>query len=69
LRPEALAIHVVYHVEGDEDWTRFDYGCDVRPMTWRGWLMLALGKRMLLSIQDQQIARLKLVAEAGRANA
>ena len=37
LRPQAFAIHVVYHVEGDEDWTRLDYGCDVKPTTWRGY--------------------------------
>lgn len=63
LRPKAFAIHAVYHVSGDEDWTRLDYGCDVKPRHWRGWLMLALSKRMLNRILDQQLARLKLVAE------
>ncbi len=63
LRPQAFAIHVVYHVTGDEDWTRLDYGCDVRPVGWRGWLMLSLSKKMLNRILDQQLARLKLVAE------
>lgn len=63
LRPKAFAIHAVYHVSGDEDWTRLDYGCDVRPMTWRGYLMVWYGKKLLNSILDQQLARLKLVAE------
>lgn len=67
LKPEAFAIHVVYHVTGDADWTRLDYGCDVRPMTWKGWIMLSLGKRMLSSILDQQLGMLKIVAEKGEA--
>jgi hypothetical protein len=68
LRPEAMAIHVVYHVDGDEDWTRLDYGCDVRPASLKGWLMVILGRRMLTSILDQQLARLKLVAETRRSD-
>ena len=68
LLPQAFAIHVVYYVDGDEDWTRLDYGCDVKPNTWKGRLMLYLGKRMMSSILDQQLARLKLVAEHGRAD-
>ena len=68
LLPEALAIHVVYHVEGDEDWTLLDYGCDVKPMTWRGYLMVWYGRKMLNRILDQQLARLKLVAETGKAD-
>ena len=63
LRPQAFAIHVVYHVQGDDDWTLLEYGCDVRPTTWKGRLMLLLSKRLLESILDQQLARLKLVAE------
>lgn len=63
LRPAAFAIHVVYHVEGDDDWTLLDYGCDVKPMTWRGYLMVWYGKKMLNRILDQQLALLKLVAE------
>lgn len=63
LRPEAFAMHIVYHVEGDEDWTRLDYGCDLRPNTWRGYLMTWYGRKLLNSILDQQLARLKLVAE------
>lgn len=63
LRPRAFAMHIVYHVEGDEDWTRLDYGCDVRPLTWRGYLMVWYGRRLLNGILDQQLARLKLVAE------
>ena len=63
MRPQAFAIHVVYHVEGDDDWTKLDYGCDVRPMTWRGYLMVWYGRKLLNSILDQQLARLKLLAE------
>jgi hypothetical protein len=63
LRPQAFAIHAVYHVSGDEDWTLLDYGCDVKPQTWRGYLMVWWGRRLLNSILDQQLARLKLVAE------
>lgn len=66
LLPEAFAIHVVYHVEGDEDWTVLDYGCDVKPKTWKGRFMLFLGKKMLNGILDQQLARLKRVAETGK---
>ncbi len=66
LLPEAFAIHVVYHVEGDEDWTVLDYGCDVKPKTWKGRFMLILGKKMLNGILDQQLARLKRVAETGK---
>ena len=64
--PEAFAIHVVYHVEGDEDWTRLDYGCDMQPKTWKGRLMMYLGRKLMASILDQQLARLKLVAETGK---
>lgn len=67
LRPQAFAIHAVYHVSGDEDWTLLEYGCDVRPKGWRGWIMLALGKRLLNSILDQQLALLKMEAEDRRA--
>lgn len=63
MRPAAFAIHVVYHVEGDDDWTRLDYGCDVRPTTWRGYFMIWYGKKTLNRILDQQLARLKFVAE------
>ena len=63
MRPHAFAIHAVYHVSGDDDWTRLDYGCDVKPMTWRGYLMVWYGKRLLNSILDQQLARLKFAAE------
>jgi hypothetical protein len=63
LRPQAFAMHMVYHIEGDDDWTRLDYGCDVRPTTWRGYLMVWYGRKLLNSILDQQLARLKLVAE------
>lgn len=63
MRPQAFAMHVVYHVEGDDDWTRLDYGCDVKPMTWRGYLMIWYGRRLLNSILDQQLARLKFLAE------
>lgn len=62
-RPEAFAIHTVYHVEGDEDWTRLDYGCDVKPTTVRGYLMVWWGRKILNRILDQQLARLKWVAE------
>lgn len=68
LRPEAFAMHVVYHVEGDEDWTRLDYGCDVKPTSWKGRLMLLVGKKMFNGILDQQLARLKRVAETGKAS-
>lgn len=63
LHPKAFAIHVVYHVSGDDDWTLLEYGCDVRATTWKGTMMLMLGKRLLSGILDQQLARLKLVAE------
>ncbi len=63
VRPEAFAIHSVYHLDGDEDWTRLDYGCDVKPTTWRGYLMVWWGRQLLNSILDQQLARLKQVAE------
>ena len=63
LRPQALAVHVVYHVTGDEDWTLLEYGCDVRATTWRGTLLLLFSKKLLKGILDQQLARLKLVAE------
>jgi hypothetical protein len=62
-RPEAFAIHAVYHVSGDEDWTRLDYGCDVKPMTWRGYMMVWWMRKVLNRILDQQLARLKWVAE------
>lgn len=61
--PEAIRMHAVYHVTGDDDWTLLEYGCDVRPASWKGWLMLALSKRQLNRIVDQQLALLKLVAE------
>jgi hypothetical protein len=64
LQPEAFAIHVVYHVTGDEDWTLLEYGADIRPRTARGWLMVWWGRRALGTILDQQLARLRLVAEA-----
>ena len=63
LRPEAFALHVDYHIEGDADWTRLNYGCDVKPTTWRGYLMVWYGKKMLNRILDQQLSLLKLVAE------
>ena len=65
LRPQAFVMHVVYHVEGDEDWTRLDYGCVVEPTTWKGRFVLIVGKRMLKAILDQQLALLKHVAETG----
>lgn len=63
VEPQAFKMHVVYHVTGDEDWTLLEYGCDVRPANWRGWLILALSKKQLSRIIDQQLALLKLVAE------
>ena len=60
LHPEAFAIHVVYHVSGDEDWTLLEYGADVKPLTWRGYLMVWWGRRLLNSILDQQLARLRI---------
>lgn len=63
VRPEAFAMHSVYHLSGDEDWTLLEFGCDVKPMTWRGYLMVWWARRVLNSILDQQLARLKLVAE------
>ena len=62
-RPQAFAIHAVYHLSGDEDWTRLDYGCDVKPMTWRGYMMVWWARSVLNRILDQQLARLKWVAE------
>ena len=66
LQPDAFAIHAVYHVTGDEDWSLLEYGCDVKPRSWKGWIMLALGKKLLNSILDQQLARLKIAAETGK---
>lgn len=63
LEPKAFVIHVVYHVTGDEDWTLLEYGCDLRPTTWRGYLMVWYGRSILNRILDQQLARLRLVAE------
>lgn len=63
LKPEAFAIHVVYHISGDDDWSLLEYGADIRPRTVRGYLMIWWGRRALNSILDQQLARLKLVAE------
>ena len=63
MQPEAFAIHAVYHVSGDEDWTRLDFGCDVKPMTWRGYMMVWWMRKTLNRILDQQLARLKWVAE------
>ncbi len=63
VRPQAFAMHAVYHLSGDDDWTLLEYGCDVKPTTWRGYLMVWYGRRLLNSILDQQLARLKLVAE------
>jgi hypothetical protein len=63
VRPQAFALHSVYHVEGDDDWTLLDYGCDVKPVTWRGYLMVWWGRQLLNSILDQQLGRLKRVAE------
>lgn len=61
--PEAFAMHVVYHVVGDQDWTLLEFGCDVKPKTWRGYLMTWYSRRLLISILDQQLARLRLTAE------
>ena len=63
LEPEALKMHAVYHVTGDDDWTMLEYGCDVRATSVRGWLLLWYGKKTLNRILDQQLALLRLVAE------
>jgi uncharacterized protein YndB with AHSA1/START domain len=65
LTPEAFAITVCYVVDGDEDWTLLQYACQLRARSVKGWLMMHLGKRMLQSILEQQLVRLKIVAETG----
>ena len=57
LRPQAFVMHVVYHVSGDDDWTVLEYGCDVHSTSWKGRLMLWLGRKTLNAILDQTHAK------------
>lgn len=66
LLPEAFTITVCYVVDGDEDWTLLQYACQMRARSIKGWMMMRLGSKMLESILEQQLTRLKFVAETGK---
>lgn len=65
LLPQAFKIDVRYIVTGDEDQTQLDYICDMWARTWKGSAILLLGTKMLGGIAEQQMLRLKLLAEQG----
>lgn len=67
LIPQAFVVDVCYYVTSDAEraCTELVYTCETRANGWYGMVMLVLGRTMLANIADQQLARLKQVAEGG----
>ena len=64
LWPAPFVVHVIYCISADGVGSRLDYRAEVTPALWLGWLLLPFGRLFLGRSLDQQLARLKQVAEA-----